>query len=132
MNWTLYEALQWEKSDFDTSDTVYDTTVTVVYDDYSQPDNYNRFCKFILQHVKALEKYRGGYILADWTGFITENLDVFRELATEMWWEEYIPTDDDDLIYEWIKEIHGWLAGSVSETEYGIFMEKYAPRIKEV
>lgn len=130
MTMTLYDALQWENQDFDTTDTVYDLTVTVCADEYNRDDNYDRWCKFILEHVMALEKWGGDRILADWSGFITANIEVFREHARENWYR--LPEDDDDLVYEWIQEIEKWMAGYATEEIYGEFMEKYAPRIKEV
>lgn len=137
---TLYEFLRLEKSDFDTYDTVYDVCVTVCepYEGtMADMDNYDAFCDCIYKHVELVEKTDECSCTANWTGFITDNLSVFRECANEMWKKEWIykyggEPDDDDLIYEWINEIHSWLAGYVSESEYKEFMEKYAPRLKEV
>lgn len=69
--------------------------------------------------------------IAEWTNFIADNLEVFREAANDMWYDDRVPDDNDDLIYEWIKEINSWLAGYVSEVEYQKFMEKYAPRMED-
>lgn len=70
--------------------------------------------------------------VADWTQFVTDNLELFKEIANDMWRKEAIPNDEDDLIYEWIRELDNWLTGYVSETEYRTFMDKYSNRIKEV
>lgn len=135
-----------EKADFDTYDTVFDTEVTVccpmeffinIRKKDTENEWYDTFYDFILKHVVVVEKTSECECIAEWTPFITNNLEVFKEIAKDMWCEEWVykydgEPDDDDLIYEWINEIHSWLAGYVSESEYKDFMEKYAPKIKEV
>ena len=130
---TIYDFLKLEKSDYDTYDTEYDVCVTCCepYEDDEQ-DNYDAFCECIYKHVELVEKTGECSCVANWTKFITDNMDVFRECANEMWYEGSVPKSDDSLTYKWINEIHSWLAGYVSETEYKHFMEKYAPRLKEV
>ena len=130
---TIYDFLKLEKSDFDTYDTEYDVCVTCCepYEDDEQ-DNYDAFCECIYKHVELVEKTGECSCVANWTKFITDNMSVFRECANEMWYEGSVPKSDDSLTYKWINEIHSWLAGYVSETEYKHFMEKYAPRLKEV
>lgn len=132
---TIYDFLKLEKSDFDSYDTEFDICVTVCepYDgDLTEADSYDLFCDFIYKHVELVEKTGECTCIANWTKFITDNLDVFRECANDMWYEGSVPKNDDDLIYEWIKEIHSWLAGGVSETSYKKFIETYATKIKEV
>lgn len=129
---TLYDFIRMEDTDFDTYDTVFDAEVTVCvpYDDSEITEWYDKFYNFIIKHVEFKEKISEGECTAEWTNFITDNLEVFREAANDMWYDDRVPDDDDDLIYEWIKEINSWLAGYVSEVEYQKFMEKYAPKIK--
>lgn len=130
----LYDFLKFEDSDFDTYDNVYDIEVTVCvpYEGTNSNDWFDKFYDFILKHVWVLRKTGECSCVADWTQFVTDNLELFKEIATDMWREEAIPNDEDDLIYEWIRELDNWLTGYVSETEYRIFMEKYSNRIKEV
>lgn len=130
---TIYDFLKQEKSDFDTYDTEYDVCVTCCepYDDDEQ-ENYDVFCECIYKHVELVKKTGECSCIAKWTKFITDNLSVFRECANNMWYEGSVPKGDDSLVYKWINEIHLWLAGYVSESEYKEFMEKYAPRLKEV
>lgn len=129
---TLYDFVRMEDTDFDTYDTVFDVEVTVCvpYDDSEITEWHDKFYNFIIKHVEFKEKTSECECTAEWTNFITDNLEVFREAANDMWYDDRVPDDDDDLIYEWIKEIHSWLAGYVSEVEYQKFMEKYAPKIK--
>lgn len=127
---TLYEFIKMENNDFDTYDTVFDVEVTVCVPYDKEKDWYDKFYNFIIKHVQFVEKLSSGECTADWYNFINENIKVFRQAANDMWRLDYINIDDDDdLIYEWIKEIEGWLAGYVSETEYRKFMENYSDKI---
>lgn len=126
---TLYEKIREEEYEFDTCDDVYDIIITTVDID-EENDWYSKFGNFIMKNVNVLEEAGGCDYVCDWSAFITENLSVFREAADAMW--RRTPKDDDDLTYEWIREIHFWLAGYVSESEYREFMENYAPRIRRV
>ena len=138
---TLYEFLKLEKADFDTYDTVFDIEVTVCCPmeffvngtgKYTDDKWYDTFYDFILKHVEFVEKTGECSCVVNWYKFIKDNMETFRECANDMWKEGTVPDNEEDFIYEWIKEINGWLIGYVSETEYKIFMEKYAPKIKEV
>lgn len=129
---TLYDFIKMEDSDFDTYDTVFDICVTVcVPYESDEPEWYDKFYDFICRKVEVQKKINKCVAVCEWTKFIADNLDVFKEIAREMWREETIPDDDDidEWEYSWIGEIHGWLAGGVSESEYQKFMEKYSSRI---
>lgn len=130
---TLYEFGQLGNSCLDTCDDVFDIIITadiLTDDEENDLGYYGKFANFICKNVNVLGKAGGCDIVADWSELITENMSVFREIANDMWYEGSVPDDDDDFIYEWLTEIHGWLAGGVSESAYKKFMEKYAPRIK--
>lgn len=146
MAMTLYDFLKLVKADFDTYDTVFDTEVTVccpmeffINSKEKDTENkwYDTFYDFILKHVEFVVKTGECSCVVNWYKFINDNIETFRECANEMWKKEWIykydgEPDDNDLTWEWINEINGWLAGYVSESEYKNFMEKYAPRLKEV
>ena len=142
MAMTLYDFLKLVKADFDTYDTVFDIEVTACEPYESSMENmewYDKFYDFILKHVEFVEKTGECSCTAEWTKFITDNLDVFKEAAIDLWeiteeqtHDEDAPDSYDDLIYEWIDEISKWMAGYANETIYKEFMEKYAPKIKEV
>lgn len=128
---TLYEFITLEQADFDTFDTVYDTCVTVCepyeYEEGEQKEYYDIFSDLIMQMVEVEEKTGGCTCLCKWSDFIEKNIATFRKAADELWTKT--PKTDDDLIYEWIKEINSWLAGYVSENTYKKFVTTYGEQL---
>lgn len=123
---TLYDFIKMENSDFDTYDTEFDVEVTVCVPCENINDWYDRFYNFILQHVLFVKKISEYECNADWTKFITDNIDLFVTIANDMWDEDSVPDDLDDMTYEWIKELEGLLAGYGSEDVYEHFMKVYS------
>ncbi|WP_295094602.1 hypothetical protein [Ruminococcus sp.] len=123
----LYDFITQEKTDFDTYDTVFDVCVTVCepyeYDEGEEKEYYDIFNELIMKNVEVEEKTGECTCVCKWSDFINKNIETFRKAADELW--ERIPKTDDDLIYEWIKEIHAWMAGYVSESIYKEFVTKY-------
>ena len=66
--------------------------------------------------------------ICKWNDFIEKNIETFRKAADELWYRT--PKNDDDLIYEWIKEINSWMAGYVSESVYKKFVNEYGEQLK--
>lgn len=128
---TLYEFITLEQADFDTFDTVYDTCVTVCepyeYEEGEQKEYYDIFSDLIMQMVEVEEKTGECTCLCKWSDFIEKNIATFRKAADELWTKT--PKADDDLIYEWIKEINSWLAGYVSENTYKKFVTTYGEQL---
>ena len=117
----LYDFIKMTEADYDTYDVVYDNGVTVCYiAEDSNNDNYDNFCIAIMKKVE-MEKQNGDILVVNWTKLITENMSKFRAFSMRHWAFEY--EDDDDFIYEWIKEIHAYMAGYVSEDFYGVLVE---------
>lgn len=106
--------LKLQQADYDIGDTEYDAVVTCCYNDEID-DNYDKFCDLLLSKVELI---RGGeYPVANWSGFIKKNLDKFKEFANKYWYCKY-SDDEDELIYQWIKEFHAYTAGMVGESFY--------------
>ena len=124
---TLYEFITMEHTDFDTYDTEFDICVTVCepydYDEGEEKEYYDIFNDLIMQKVELVEKTGECTCVCKWSKFIKKNLEVFRKATDELWVRT--PKEDDDLIYEWIKEIHAWMAGYVSEGIYKKFVTEY-------
>lgn len=116
---TLYEFLKVTKDDFDTYDTEYDAVVTVGYiADEDEEDNYDRFCNSIIKKVNVIEKSGDGNgLIVDWSKLIYDNIDKFRQFTSEHWKNQY-EDDEEEFVYQWINEIHWYLAGYVSEDFY--------------
>ena len=110
--------------DEDTYDTVFDYGITVCVDiDSTSDEYYQKFCTGLLKHVEV-DTMDGDCVLK-WSDMIKDNIELFRNFANWHWnisAEEF--EDDDDLIYEWLKELHYWLAGYTSENVYKTFCEE--------
>lgn len=128
---TLYEFITLEQADFDTFDTVFDTCVTVCepyeYEEGEEKEYYDIFSDLIMQKVEVEEKTGECTCLCKWSDFIEKNITTFRKAADELWVRT--PKADDDLIYEWIREINAWLAGYVSESTYKEFVTTYGEQL---
>lgn len=114
---TLFELLKVMEEDFDTYDTEYDAVVTVCYiAEEDEKDNYDRFCNGIIKKVNVVEKAGDGLVV-DWSKLICDNMEKFKEFTAEHWSRQY-EDDEDEFIYQWINEIHMYMAGYVSEDFY--------------
>ena len=116
----LYDFLKVAQNDFDTCDTVYDAGVTVCYIDEADEtrDNYYKFCTEIIKKVDV-EKQIDDILIVKWTDLITNNMEKFRDFTKENWYEScQYEDDDDEFVYQWINEIHQYMAGNVAEDFY--------------
>lgn len=123
-NMTVKEFLTLQECSYDIYDTEIDAVVTCEYIDEIN-DNYDKFCDLIQSKVKIVKG--GDCPIANWSELITKNFEKFKAFAKEHWRYSY---DDDELIYQWIKEFHAYLAGMVSENFYEIlvkFFEEIEP-----
>lgn len=112
---TLYEYLKMSENDFDTYDTTYDAVVTVCYiADEDERDEYDRFCNGIIKKVNVVH-IDTHYLTVDWTEMIERNIDKFKAFTKEHWYANCQYEDDiDEFIYQWVNEIHQYMAGNVS------------------
>lgn len=109
----LYDYLKMSENDFDTYDTQYDADVTVCYIEHER-DEYDKFCNGIIKKVNVIH-IGNDYLTVDWSELIERNMDKFRAFAKENWYENCQYEDDvDEFIYQWINEIHQYMAGNVS------------------
>lgn len=115
---TLYEFLKVTEKDFDTYDTEFDEVVTVCYiADEDVNDEYDKFCTNIIKSVNVVKQCGEYSLIVNWNDLIKRNLDKFKKVTKEHWNKQY-ENDIDEFIYQWIKEIHYYLAGYVSEDTY--------------
>ena len=112
---TLYEYLKMREDDFDTCDTVYDTGVTVCYIE-EEDDEYDKFCNGIIKKVDVVH-IDDDFPIVNWTEMIERNINKFKAFTKEYWINDY-ENDIDEFIYQWINEIHYYMAGYVDEDFY--------------
>jgi hypothetical protein len=116
-NMTLYEFMKMSECDYDTYDVDFDAIVTVCLPDEDDDlDAYGKFCFAIIKKVNVVEVTNTGLIV-DWSGFVKRNIEQLREFTDEYWYNNYAD-DEDEFVYQWINEIHAYLAGYVSEDIY--------------
>lgn len=120
----LYDFLKISQNDFDTCDTVYDTGVTVCYiDEEDTEDNYDKFCIGLMKKVEV-EEQNDDILIVKWTELIQNNMEKFKEFTKENWYEScQYEDDEDEFIYQWINEIHQYMAGNVSINFYDKLVE---------
>ena len=116
---TLFEYLQMAEDDFDTYDTKYDNGVTVchIYEE-DETDEYDKFCNGIIKKVNVVAVH-DSFLTVNWSELIERNMDKFKEFTAKYWHRQY-KNDIDEFVYQWINEIHAYMAGYVSENFYSV------------
>lgn len=121
---TLYEYMKIEQNSMDTSDDVFDAVVTIEpiedndYKNYPDDENYYLFYLEIMKKAEVFEK-SGDTLIVKWSDLITRNMEKFKAYTKENWYADcQYEDDEDEFIYQWINEIHLYLAGYVDEDEY--------------
>lgn len=126
----LYDLLKVFNTDFDTYDNVYDAVVTVCSfdeEDEKSDEYYEKFCIGIMKFIEVTKGSKQA-LWCNWSDFIKRNIQIFREFEAKYWCKHY--ENEDDFIYQWIKEIDYWVAGEASEHIYKEFVENYMSRMR--
>lgn len=122
----LYDFMKVSMNDWDTYDDVYDACVTICYiDEEDSDDEFDNFYKFNIEIMKKVEVIRQTdeySLLVNWTKLIRDNMEKFRDFTEKHWSRKY-RDDEDEFIYQWINEIHYYIAGYVSEDFYKILVD---------
>ena len=127
---TLYDFIKQNNGDYDTYDDVYDAVVTVCID-IEPEDDYDEFCVELCKLVEVKSIGRGCDIVCGWSDFITHNISVLRDIANKHWVKGNYK-DEDDFIYEWIKEFHYLLAGYGDDGAYGWYKHEILDKCRKV
>jgi len=114
---TLFEYLKMSEADYDTYDTEYDNGVTVCYID-EENDEYDKFCNGIIKKVDVV-KINGDVLTVNWSELIKRNMYKFKEFTAKHWKHQY-EDNIDEFIYQWINEVHMYMAGYVGESFYSV------------
>ena len=132
MYMNLYDFVMKEQGDFDTYDTVFDVCVTVCepyeYDNGEEKEYYDVFSDLIMKKVSVVKKISDYECQCNWSDFILLNKEIFKRASTELWTS--VPAGEEELVYQWIREIHAWMAGYVSESTYKKFVTTYGEQLK--
>lgn len=110
--------------DFDSCDITYDILICCVepYISTSKKNDdeyYDKFTQYIYDNVNVLAEETEQYnTVCDWEGFVYKHYDTLYKFAEENWKPDVHKMDEDKIVYEWIKEIQGWLTGYTSEPLY--------------
>ena len=123
----LYDFLFVHECDEDVYDNTYDECVTVSMpslDCEDEWENYERFIVEVCKRVDLIGTTRYG-LIADWAGFIERNIELLKAYADKNWYKNQYDGDDEEFIYQWIRELHLWFAGYVDEGTYAEFLNEY-------
>ena len=124
---SIFDFLRIMKSDFDFVDTTLDASVTCCYidaDEYEETDWYEMFCNEIIKKVEVCEAITDCMVSAKWYEFIKHNKDAFETFMQTHWGIWYSPTKYfDEFAYQWINEIHNYMAGNVPDDFYKTLYE---------
>lgn len=128
---TLYEFIKVANNDYDTYDTVYDAIVTVCAfdkEDEQSEEYYEKFRIGIMKFVEVVDGISKYEITCKWTDFIERNFDLFKQF-TYKHWKIWYDDDREEFVYQWINEIHAFIAGCTTESVYKDFVENYMTRM---
>lgn len=111
----LYDYVKNKKRDFDVADKDYDVSVTVVYIS-KEETYYDKFVNTLIKKVAFTEETDNSpCVVADWSKLIRDNLIHFKDFSNKHWIKKY---DEEEFIYQWIKELNFYIAGWISESLY--------------
>ena len=113
----LYDFLVLSNSTYDTCDIEYDGIITCDGIEDEPQDNYEKFYQEMCKKVEILNN-DGCHLLINWIDLIKRNIDKFKQFSKENWKYDYEEDGDDELIYQWINEIHLYFAGYVGDDTY--------------
>lgn len=111
----LYDWLSIDKGSYDCYDTDIDESVTIDWIDKPKSD-YDFFVVGLLKKVDIEQKTDDCTLVCDWSKLIRENFTKFKRFTKEYWACDY--KDEYDFIYQWIRELHSYVAGYVNDSFY--------------
>ena len=122
----LYEYLKLQQGGWisaDTYDTEYDSIVTIDadIDHENSEDPYDQFTFALLRSVE-IDTIGKDTLTCKWSKFIEDNMEYFKAFTREYWTNQY-EDDEEEFIYQWIREIHYYLAGYVGNSTYKAFIK---------
>lgn len=119
---TLYDLIKNTGSDYDTYDDVYDECITVSIN-LEPNDDYDEFCIALTKLIVVVDPEYYGHVICEWSNFIIKNMEVFREFSYKYWYKNYCE-DEEDFVWEWMKELNLLLAGYGEDGKYGLYKQE--------
>lgn len=116
----LYDWLSIDKGSYDCYDTDIDESVTIDWIDKPKSD-YDFFVVGLLKKVDIEQKTDDCTLVCDWSKLIRANFTKFKHFTKEYWARDY--KDEYDFIYQWIMELHSYVAGYVNDSFYSTLKE---------
>lgn len=126
---TIYDYMKMHEGnglDVDTYDVEYDAGVTICIDADMEDseDSYDRFCIGLVKLVEidkvSSNAFTCKWFTCKWSKLIEDNMELFKAFSLEHWIEQY-EDDEEEFIYQWIRELDAYLAGYVGESTYYLF-----------
>lgn len=125
----LYDWLSIDKGCYDCYDTDLDICVTIDWIDQTltvdgkklNDSAYDNFVIELTKKVEIIDKISDCVLCCKWSKLIDDNKDKFADFANKHWSHTY--SDPDEFKYQWIKELHYYVAGEVPESFYTTLLE---------
>ena len=71
--------------------------------------------------MNFVEKVDDSTLICDWSKLIRDNYSKFKEFTEWNWQRNY--ADTEEFIFQWIRELHYYVAGYVPEETYSKILE---------
>lgn len=98
-----------------------DGKVDIIDDKDDEFPNMMLFIKEFLGKVTIVSLQSDGTPIIDADGFFRRNIETVRKWVKENWFGDW--SDDDDIIYQMIQEIHYGIAGYKGNDTYGKYLK---------
>lgn len=124
----LYDWLSIDKGSYDCYDTDFNICVTIDWIDQRltidgkklNDSDYDNFVVELMKKVDVIDKLSSCELCCSWSKLINNNKEKFKDFASKHWKQQY--SDPEEFNYQWIKELHYYVAGEVSEIFYSALL----------
>lgn len=118
----LYDWWKHDKGSYDCYDTELTISVTIDWIDGSLLNSdYGKFAVELTKKVDFVERVSDSTLICDWSKLIRDNYSKFKEFTAWNWQRDY--ADPEEFIFQWIRELHYYVAGYVPEETYSKILD---------
>ncbi|MBQ9680308.1 MAG: hypothetical protein IJV48_06490 [Ruminococcus sp.] len=114
----LYDWLSIDKGGYNCCDSelaAIELSVTLGWIESPQTD-YDFFVIGLMKKVDIIKKIDDYTLICEWSDLIRKNMSKFKDFTKEHWERDY--KDEDHFLYQWIRELHSYVAGYVNDSFY--------------